>query len=165
MKEEAGQQGKQRHTCERVREKLSKPTQKPGPFDPKLTRPYLVISATPPVKLGTNLKLEDRPSYSTRHCRWKPTGSSPFQAWETGSKTHTIAVDSIGIWPRHHLTFVPHDSLFNSWPSTVTGSHCFSAGQLLEIHGVIAACGSSPPALLDSALLELSDLSFPDNVD
>ena len=63
MKEEGGKQGKQRHTCERVREKLSKPTQKPGPFDPKLTRPYLAILATPPVKLGTNLKLEDRPSY------------------------------------------------------------------------------------------------------
>ena len=49
-------------------------------------------------------------------------------------KPITTAVDSTRIWPRHHLSFVPQDSLFHFQPSIATESHCFSVGQLLEFH-------------------------------
>ena len=51
----------------------------------------------------------------------------------------TVSLYSAGIFAgfgwHHRLDFIPHDSLFHFRPSTVTGSHCFAAGQLMEFHG------------------------------
>ena len=106
---------KQRHTCDRVRERSCQ-TRPVWPANS--TWPYLSIPATPSVKLGTNLKLEDRPSYPSRHCRWKPTGSPPLEAWKPVAPIVFVAIDSIGFWWRNWLGFVPHSALCHFWLST-----------------------------------------------
>ena len=85
----------------------------------------------------------------------------------------TVSLYSAGIFASFgwHHRLDPHDSLFHFRPSMGTESHCFTVGRLLEFmpaeldSSVVAARWSSPPVPLNSAWLELSDLSFPASVD
>lgn len=76
------------------------------PFDPKPTRICLTIPATPPVKLGTNLKLEDWPSYRSRHHQRKTTRTSAIQARKPATVPPYSATIFAGFWMHHHLGFV-----------------------------------------------------------
>ena len=149
-----------------MREKLSKPTQKPDPLDPKSTRPYLEILATPLVKLSTNLKLEDRPSYPSRLRREKQSerqrpklekpatfhfalpGFSPV----LGDTTGWILLPTIPFWFSYHPQ-----------PLRVVDLLWFSrcSYRVIELDfGVAATRGSKTPIALNSAQRDVSDLNF-----
>ena len=117
------------YTCERVKEAVNRPETRPDPR----TWPDCLSRFRPPhrsskVSIGSPWDADYTPAVITAHRR-------RFKFEKSQPKLITTAVDSTGIWPCHHLSFVPHDSLFNSRLSTTTGSHCFAASQLLEFRG------------------------------
>ena len=113
--------------CERVREKLSKPAH--------LTRnsPNHISWFRPSkVSIGSPWDASHTPTIIVAETR---RDHRCFKLEKPRPKPIITTVDSTEIWPHHHLSFVPHDSLFNFWPSTATESRRFVMVQLLEFHG------------------------------
>ena len=138
-------------------------------FDPTrirpatLTRSDLTIPATSPADQGTDMKLESRPSYPSRH-RLRNTGNLAWKNPQLNPFFHRrsrriVAAPLPGSCSSSHTHHFPtyHDHRGRRLGRERPPGN----SRILELRSAaVAARGLSPAAPLDSPRSELSDLSF-----